>query len=264
MVTPTHVTAGMHIAENPGVPPMSQAAIDAAHLEALQDPANPQHQHALSIHSAAIESIVGTDPLSGAETWPDGLNAQALPGEQDPPVWDIPRSEPLRGWRLWSVKRGRLAPPMAAHPALRTGRVKHGLWQPGVNSSVQDYCAELDPASPAEHPLGDCHCGFRVMQSPALLHAYVALQYDFAASCGVTIGAHAVAAVNIWGRVTRGETVPDDWPWTARAQYAELAGPIYLCPSREPQRRKLEAYYGTPSPTDDLDWTWWELRSADV
>jgi len=91
------------------------------------------------------------DPLAeGAREWPDELSA----GE----VLTVPESVPLRGWRYWAVSGRALVAPFMTAKSHLTRKHPGVEWRPGANASTARYGSGI-------HPLPDCGCGIRAMQS---------------------------------------------------------------------------------------------------
>lgn len=229
--------------------------VNKYYLLALQYPDAIGHAEALQAHAGFVEERVGFPPLAdGGKDWPDGLNE---PGYLHGQVWDIPQSAPLTGWRVWDVQDGRLVAPFVSkrwdHDPAATG----ATWLPGVNRNDETRCQEVEET---RHPWAGCRCGLRAMQSLTVLHAYVDEQVQAGVrGIGAPLVPSAVAEVAFWGRVTAGAAPPWDWPWTARAEKAELVGPIYLSPEVEGQGPAIEETYRTPTSDGPLSgWSWWD------
>ena len=77
---------------------------------------------------------------------------------------------PLRGWRMWSVLDTGNGPrlcPQFVHG--ENVNLEELAWAPGRNTSSTIGCPQRDHGA---HPLIDCRCGLRVMQSLTALRAF--------------------------------------------------------------------------------------------
>lgn len=158
-------------------------------------------------------------------------------GPQDWPTWsDMPRllspRNPLAGWRFWAVtvtpNGARIAPPWTLERA----------WLPGINRSTPASCRCHHGRHPMPFtPKDDCRCGIRLMQSLTALRAYARYWEN-------QVGPMAAYAVcNAWGHIAPG--VPDDdWQYTLRAEYVEIAGPLYVAPDNAQHADALAEHYG--------------------
>jgi hypothetical protein len=104
-------------------------------------------------------------------------------------------------------------------------------WLPGVNRTSTYACVHR---LHERHPLIDCNCGIRVVQSLAFLQAYATWRH-----WPLT----AYAEVDVWGKVA--PPVPDDdWRHTIRAEFARIVGPLHLAPSHTALADALARHYG--------------------
>jgi hypothetical protein len=183
---------------------------------------------ALAIWHRFQDNLIGPDPLAeGAHDWPAWSD---LPSSLDP-------RRPLRGWRMWAVV-GTTAGPRLVAPFL-TG-VHHATpatpgvtWVPGINRNSTYGCKVRH----GRHPQPACRCGIRIVQSLTVLRAFATNQ---APRIGPLI---AYAEVDVWGRVAP-FAPDDDWRFTLRAEYAEIAGPLHLAPTHAMHADDLASHYG--------------------
>ena len=168
------------------------------------------------------DNLIGPNPLAdGAHDWPAWSD---LPNTLSP-------RRPLTGWRYWAVvvttDGARLVAPIA------TG----ATWSPGINRATATRCG-----SHGRHPMpstgkNPCQCGIRIVQSLTVLRAFVANPH---VARGPLV---AFAECNVWGRVA--PFVPDDdWQYTLRAEFAEIAGPLHLAPTHAEHAEALAEHYG--------------------
>ncbi len=149
--------------------------------------------------------------VGGCE-WPDTLTS----GQ----VLHVAETEPLRGWRMWSVAQTPRGPRLVA-PYLtavyRADPATPGVsWAPGTNTNSTYGCLRKGPAP---HPRGNCRCGLRAVQSLSVLRGFEANQRN-------RIGRPAaVAQVEVFGRVA-GYAPDDDWCHTLRAEKARIVGAL--------------------------------------
>ena len=205
------------------------AIVEFQRLLAAGDPV------AARIYRQHQTDALGPEPLAeGACEWPAAL---AKPGT----VLDVPREDPILGWRMWRVSGSRLVAPFLtrdspfseAHDLKAPGME----WRAGVNKVSTKRCPQA-----GAHPRGDCRCGIRGMRSRTILDRFAEEMADRLGPPG------AVAQVAVWGRVAA-YAPDDDWRHTLRAQYARIVSPLELAAAHEHQRRALERRYGTPGRT---------------
>lgn len=108
------------------------------------------------------------------------------------------------------------------------------MWKPGVNRNSTYGCKRRGGG---DHPQVKCRCGIRVVQSLTVLRAFAANQEP---RIGPLV---AYAKVNIWGRIAP-YAPDDDWQYTLRAQFAEIAGPLHLAPTHATHAKALANHYG--------------------
>ncbi len=134
----------------------------------------------------------------------------------------VAETEPLLGWRMWSVAETRDGPRLVA-PFLtavyRADPSTPGVsWQPGTNTNSTYGCLRKGPAP---HPCGNCRCGLRAVQSLSVLRGFAENQRP-------RIGPPAaVAQVEVFGRVA-GYAPDDDWCHTLRAEQARIIGALHV------------------------------------
>ena len=174
------------------------------------------------------DKLIGPDPLAaGAHDWP---------------AWsDFPNSlsplRPLTGWRYWAVvvttDGARLGAPFV------TGLT----WLPGINRSSSTRCEVRHGRHPMPSTRKDpCNCGIRIVQSLTVLRAFAT---NYAPRVGPLV---AFAECNVWGRVA--PFAPDDeWRYTLRAEFAEIAGPLHLAPALAMYAAELAEHYGVEVQT---------------
>lgn len=174
-------------------------------------------EEALALYAEHQRREIGDD-LGDLEDWPGALDVEAAT------VLDVPRMEPLYGWRYWHVTGSHLASPF------------WGVrWRPGVNtSSSAADCGRLVPA----HPAPGCLCGIRVMQSRTLIETFADRTK---AKTGGPLA--ALARVAVWGTVV-GHASGDDWQYTIRARHARIVGPLFVAPGTD--KRGLARRYAVP------------------
>lgn len=134
-------------------------------------------------------------------------------------VLTAPRSEPVQGWRLWSVGVDHRGPVLLA-PFRPDPTYLPAVWQQGPNQSSSAKCWGSS-CRRVQHPAPSCYCGIRSMTSLAALLRFWSDQRD---RIGPLV---AFAEVDMWGTVTGGAR-GDDWSHTLRASWAEIRGPLYL------------------------------------
>ncbi len=178
-------------------------------------------------------SYVGPDPLAvGTCEWPDALTS----GQ----VIHVAESEPLLGWRMWSVAETRDGPRLVA-PFLTAvysadPDTPGVSWRPGVN--FNSTYGRPRRKGPALHPRGNCRCGIRAVQSLSVLKGFAENQRP-------RIGRPAaVAQVEVFGRVA--DYAPDDdWCHTLRAEQARIVGALHVRPGVAAD--DLSEHYARPS-----------------
>jgi len=183
---------------------------------------------ALAVYHDFQDNLIGPDPLAeGAHDWP------AWPAH---PVTLSP-DHPQTGWRMWAVvvtdDGPRLCAPFLVGAHHATPDIPGVTWAPGVNRNSTYGCK----VRRGRHPLVECRCGIRVVQSLTVLRA-------FATNQAPRIGPlTAYAECNAWGRVAP-FAPDDDWRYTLRAEFAEIAGAVYLAPTHAMHAEALAEYYG--------------------
>ncbi len=186
---------------------------------------------ARALYQRLQASYVGPDPLAvGACEWPATLTS----GQ----VLHVAESDPLLGWRMWSVAETPDGPRLVA-PFLtavyRADLATPGVsWALGTNRNSTYGCPRKGPAP---HPRGNCRCGIRAVQSLSVLRGFVANQR-------ARIGRPAaVAQVEVFGRVA-GYAPDDDWCHTLRAEQARIVGALHVRPDLP--RGDLSEHYDVP------------------
>lgn len=206
-------------------------------------PESPAFPTAQEIYTRYQLEACGGEPLAeGAQQWPEQLADHTS-------ILDVSPDKPVRGWRMWSLQEGYLVAPFGIMMRDEGGRDAPGVtWAPGLKVNGVDYCREGE--SGEVHPILECRCGLRAMQSVTVLRAFT----DHCITSEVMEPPDAIGEVDMWGRVA-GWAPGADWHFTARAQYAQPVGRLHLKPEHEPQRADLEKRYGFEpggGPLDDL------------
>lgn len=169
---------------------------------------------ALAHYAAHQRDAIGND-LGDLETWPTELDGEAAP-------IDVPRMQPIYGWRYWSVEGSHLVSPFAGT-----------RWKRGANTSSAGRC----PRPASAHPATGCLCGLRVVQSRHILEIFAE---NMEAKTG-PIG--ALARVAVWGAAV-GPATGDDWIYTARVRHAQIVGPLFI--ASDVDGHGLSRRYGVP------------------
>ena len=151
-------------------------------------------------------------------------------------------SPPLRGWRMWAgvvtTDGPRLCAPFLVGVHHATPDTPGVTWQPGRNVNSTFGCK----IHAGRHPQPACRCGIRVVQSLTVLKAFATNQEP-------RIGPLAAyAECDVWGRVAP-FAPDDDWRFTLRAEFAEIAGPLHLAPSHAEHAAALAEHYGVEVQT---------------
>jgi hypothetical protein len=183
---------------------------------------------ALAVWHRFQNNLIGPDPLAeGAHDWPAWSD---LPSTLSP-------VRPLRGWRMWAVVVTADGPRLVApfltgvyHAAPDTPGV---TWVPGINRNSTYGCKVRH----GRHPQPACRCGIRIVQSLTVLKAFATNQEP---RIGPLV---AYAEVDVWGRVAP-FAPDDDWRYTLRAEFAEIAGPLHLAATHAMHADALAEHYG--------------------
>jgi len=214
----------------------SEVYVDPDQLHA-RDPAT------LATYRQYQDDRLGPDPLAeGSHPWPAWTTTQARTRRAD---------RPLTGWRMWAVldtdNGPRLAAPFITTVHGESPDVDGLTWQPGRNTSSTIGCPRR---TEGKHPLVDCYCGLRVMQSLSALKAFAANQEH-------RIGPLAsYAEVDVWGMLAPLAS-DDDWAYTLRAEHARIVGPLHLAATSWSHADALAEHYGIEVITDPPDCTHW-------
>jgi 8-oxo-dGTP pyrophosphatase MutT (NUDIX family) len=144
---------------------------------------------------------------------------------------------------MWSVVGDKLVAPFICGVHHESPDVEGLTWQPGPNTSSTIGCPKR---AHGRHPLVDCRCGLRVVQSLTVLRAFATNQAD---RIGPLI---AWAEVDVWGKIAPAAP-DDDWQRTLRAEYAQIVGPLHLDRTHAAHADALAEHYGIkviiePSP----------------
>ena len=107
------------------------------------------------------------------------------------------------------------------------------MWVPGINRNSTHGCK----VHHGRHPQPECRCGIRIVQSLTVLRAFATNQEP---RIGPLV---AWAEVDVWGRVAP-FAPDDDWRFTLRAEFAEIAGPLHLAPTHAHHAEALAEHYG--------------------
>lgn len=173
--------------------------------------------------------LIGRDPMrEGAHDWPAWTPATAT----------LSPARPIRGWRMWAVFEVDHGGPRLCAPFLMANGQNHPAmpgvtWTPGTNRNSTARCRA---ARHGRHPLPDCTCGIRIMQSRTTLMAYAESNSWF-------MPLIAYAEVDVWGRTAPGDEL-DDWQYTLRAEFGRIAGPLHLAPTYAAYADALAEHYG--------------------
>ena len=111
-------------------------------------------------------------------------------------------------------------------------------WVPGINRNSTFGCK----VRTGRHPQPSCRCGIRVVQSMTVLRAFARNQEP---RIGPLV---AYAECNVWGRLAP-HAPDDDWRYTLRAEFAEIAGPLHLAPTHATHADALAGHYGVEVQT---------------
>lgn len=180
---------------------------------------------AVQIYRKHQEESLGPDPLAeGACEWPAELSEPGV-------VIDVPRSEPIVGWRMWAVHGSTLAAPFLTTDGRGTHKTPGLAWKAGVNTVSARWCVGT-----GTHPLAECACGIRAVQSRTVIDRFAEQMHERLGDPG------AIAQVAVWGRVAS-YRADDDWRYTLRAQHARITGPLYVGPEQYDRRADLERRY---------------------
>jgi 8-oxo-dGTP pyrophosphatase MutT (NUDIX family) len=125
-------------------------------------------------------------------------------------------------------------------------------WAPGRNTSSTIGCPKRDHGT---HPLVNCRCGIRVVQSRTVLRAFAT---DQAPRIGPLV---AYAEVEVWGKVAP-FAPDDDWRYTVRAEHAQIVGPLRLDYTLAAHADALAAHYGIEVITEPPDCVHWGEHGA--
>jgi dual specificity phosphatase 3 len=192
----------------------------------LQERMTQGDPEALAMYTDYQDDHLGPDPLAeGAHRWPAWTATEARLVRAD---------RPLTGWRMWAVVGDQLVAPFITAVHGESPDVEGMTWQPGRNTSSTIGCPKRDHG---RHPLVDCRCGIRVMQS---LTALKALATNQAPRIGPLT---AWAEVDVWGKVAP-FAPDDDWRYTIRAEYAAITGPLHLNRTHGSDTAALAEHYG--------------------
>jgi 8-oxo-dGTP pyrophosphatase MutT (NUDIX family) len=215
--------------------PLAEVYVDPGKLHS-HDPAT------LAVYRQYQDDRLGPDPLAeGGHKWPKWTTTEARKVRAD---------RPLRGWRMWSVVdvdgNPRLCAPFITNVHGESPDVEGLTWQPGRNTSSSIGCPKR---AQGKHPLVDCRCGLRVVQSLTVLRAFATNQAD---RIGPMI---AWAEVDVWGKIAP-FAPDDDWRHTVRAEHAQIVGPLHLDSTHAALADALAEHYGLKveierSPTHD-------------
>jgi len=183
---------------------------------------------ALAVYDDFQNDLIGPDPLlEGAHDWPAWTPATAT----------LSPARPLTGWRMWAVvdtdDGPRLCAPFLTAVYQATPDIPGVTWQPGRNVNSTYGCK----VRRGRHPLVECRCGIRVVQSLTVLRAFATNQ---APRIGPLV---AYAEVVVWGKVAP-FAPDDDWRYTLRAEFAQIAGPLHLAPTHAMHADALAEHYG--------------------
>jgi hypothetical protein len=185
---------------------------------------------ALAVYDNFQDNLIGPDPMAeGAHDWPAWTPATAT----------LAPARPLTGWRMWAVvvttDGPRLCAPFLVGAHHATPDIPGVTWAPGVNRNSTYGCK----VRRGRHPLVECRCGIRVVQSLTVLRAFATNQ---APRIGPLV---AYAEVDVWGRVAP-FAPDDDWKFTLRAEFARIAlgERLHLAPTHAAHAEALAEHYG--------------------